>query len=300
MCGFKRFIEDRSVSDYTQVGFAQSREEKVKRLLNEGNVPIEFWGVVVDQDEQPIPDAVISYRIHRAGRLEPSGFVGDDSRRGQVASARDGGFSIMGDRGVTLSIEGIQKSGYRQPARQRMDFAFQGSPELFRPSPRQPQTFVLIHSESMPSLVRYSRKLALPWDGQAMRFDLLNGQASPSGELIIVASRGQPDPRGRFDWSLTITVDGGGVVEANEQGAHIAPAGEYEPAWTCGFGAASKPWRFGLTKQLYFKTSKAVFGRLRLRMDAGAKPTGAGLQIEGFLNPTGARLLEYDASGVTQ
>lgn len=192
--------------------------KKVKRLLNEGNVPIEFWGVVVDQDEQPIPDAVISYRIHRAGRLEPSGFVGDDSRRGQVASARDGGFSIMGDRGVTLSIEGIQKSGYRQPARQRMDFAFQGSPELFIPSPRQRQTFVLIHSESMPSLVRYSRKLALPWDGQAMRFDLLNGQASPSGELIIVASRGQPDPRGRFDWSLTITVDGGGVVEANEQG----------------------------------------------------------------------------------
>lgn len=288
--------DNKSAAQYLQQAPALSREERVKQLLNYGNVPIEFWGRVVDQDGQSIPDAVIAYRVHRSGRQEPSGFVGDDSHKSQVASSGDGGFSITGDRGVTLSIEGIQKSGYRLAGKQQLDFGYHGTPDLFSPSPRQPQVFVLIHTAAMPSLVRYSQKYSLPWDGQAIRYDIQSGRPSPTGELRIVASRSQPDQMGRFDWSFAISVAEGGILEAHKGKALIAPDSGYATSWTCGYKAESKPWRFGLTSQLFVKTSKGEFGLLNLQIYADAKPAGKSLHVEGFINPDGGRLLEYDAS----
>lgn len=273
-----------------------SRDETVDQLLSMGNVPVEFWGLVIDQDGRSIPNAVIAYRVHRSGRREPSGFVGDDSRKGQVASGTDGGFSIAGIRGVTLSIEGIEKTGYRMAGRQQVDFAYHGAPDLFSPSPRLPQVFVLIHTDAMPSLVRYSQKYSLPWDGQTMRYDIQSGRPSPTGELTIVASRGQPVQKGRFDWNFAISVVGGGIIEADKGKALIAPDSGYATSWNCGFKAMSNPWRFGLKSRLFIKTPKGEFGLLNLQIYADAKPTQNSLQIEGFINPSGGRLLEYDAS----
>lgn len=210
-----------------QAPSADARQDRLgvlEQALSNGNVPITFFGRVIDQDGAPVPGAIVSYRIIRSGKLLTSGEVADDSAKRQTSSATDGNFTITGDRGVTLSIEGVQKEGYRESAKARHTFAYFGSPEIFSQDKATPQIFLLVRNEALQSLLHYSRQLGVAWDGQTRAYNLEDGQPAANGELRITTRKGvPPDALGHFDWKVEIAVNGGGVQEVTSETGLVAP-----------------------------------------------------------------------------
>ena len=110
------------------------RAERTRALLNAGNVPITFWGKVIEEDGAGIPDVIIKYRIQRAGRLEANGTIAEDGFQASIASNAVDEFSITNASGTTLSMVDLTKEGYELSSNQNSVFGYYGTPALHTPT----------------------------------------------------------------------------------------------------------------------------------------------------------------------
>lgn len=265
------------------------RADRTLALLEAANVPITFWGKVVDEAGVGIPGVSIMYRIHRAGRLEANGAITEDGVKASLASSANGLFSIMNARGTTLSIEGFTKDGYELSANQHNVFGYSGTPALHTPNQQSPQIFMMRSNKTQIDVSSISRQIRMPWDGKALRIDLDSGNPSPSGKLVLTANR--TALTGRFGWSLSIAIDGGEVREAEKGTAFIAPENGYLPIWQCRYAADANPWRFGHDANVYYRLN-GKYGRIKVQIYADAGPNDVSLYLERFVNNSGARNTE--------
>ncbi len=77
--------------------------------LANSNVPIEFFGVVVDQDGRPIADAEVTLSIARFDPSVPITMSSNYIKRFAITRVSDlqGRFSVRGERGSALYIEKV-------------------------------------------------------------------------------------------------------------------------------------------------------------------------------------------------
>lgn len=265
------------------------RAERTRELLDAGNVPITFWGKVIDEDKAGISGVIIKYRIQRAGRLEADGTIAEDGLLASISSNTDGSFSITNASGTTLSMIDFTKEGYELSANQNSVFGYYGTPVMHTPKQESPQVFVMRLNKTQNDVSSTSQQLRLPWDGKAIRIDLDSGNPSPSGKLLLTASR--TASTGRFGWSLTLAIDGGELTEAEPGTALIAPEMGYRPVWQCRYEPDANPWRFSRDANVYYKLN-GKFGRLKLQIYADAGPNDVSLYFEAFANNRGRRNTE--------
>lgn len=265
------------------------RAERTRALLEAGNGPITFWGKVVDEAGVGIPSVRIKYRLQRAGRLEANGTIAEDDVQTSLTSNVDGSFSIANASGTTLSMAGFTKDGYELSANQNSVFGFYGTPALHTPKQQSPQVFMMRSNKTQFDVSNVSEQIRVPWDGKAFRIDLDTGSPSPSGKLVLTASR--TASTGRFGWSLTLAIDGGELQEAERGKAFIAPENDYLPTWQCRYAADANPWRFGHDANIYYRLN-GKFGRLKLQIYADAGPNDVSIHFERFVNNSGGRNTE--------
>jgi hypothetical protein len=266
------------------------RAERTRALLNAGNVAITFWGKVIDEDGAGIPGVIIKYRIQRAGRLEADGTIAEDGILASISSNADGSFSITNASGTTLSMVDLTKEGYEElSSNQNKVFGYYGTPVLHMPKQQSPQVFMMRSNKKQNDVSSVSQQLRLPWDGKAIRIDLDSGNPSPSGKLVLTASR--TASTGRFGWSLTLAIDGGELTEAEPGTALFAPENGYSPVWQCRYEPDANPWRFSRDANVYYRIH-GKFGRLKLQIYADAGPNDVSLYIEQFVNNGGGRNTE--------
>lgn len=271
-----------------QQGIAD-RVERTRALLNEGNRVITFWGKVTDEDGGAIPGVIIKYRIQRAGRLQANGTIAEDALQATTTSNLAGLFSITNASGSTLSVVDFSKEGYQLSANQKSVFGYHGTPALHTPQEKSPQVFIMRSNTKPMDVSSVIQQLRLPWDGKSIRIDLDNCSPSPSGKLILTASR--TAPTGRFGWSLNLAIDGGELAESVPGSTYIAPESGYVRAWQCGYASNAYPWRFGHDANVYYKLNGKV-GRLKLQIYADAGPTDVSIHLERFVNNSGGRNTE--------
>ena len=121
---------------------------------------------------------------------------------------------------------------------QKLVFSYTVTSSLHKPVQQSPQVYVMKPSDSHADVRSWQQNMKLPWNGSEARLVLETGKLSPSGDLVITASRSGSS--GRFDWNLTVTLQGGELYEAKENTALIAPETGYIPTWQSGFLANDK------------------------------------------------------------
>lgn len=269
-------------------------EEKRRKQMEEGieqaNVPIIFFGKVIDQDGIPLEGVTISYRIQ-----QPRAMWDSNSIVGNVLTGPNGGFLITGVKGSSLGIKNFEKKGYRQTKGQVVSFTYSDSRKKYVPDKDRPKVYTLIQEEELPSLIPANGWTTLTWDAKPTRYDIKTGKFGGSGEIQITSHRGEIGVDGKFDWSCKIEAVGGGLYETTIENRYLAASDGYKESLEYGYLSSDPRWgRSTGDKYLFVLLPNGDYGRLEININSrvGLK---IGCKINSYLNPTGGRILEYEA-----
>lgn len=283
---------DQKFKEQKQLDYDNELVKKMEIGVRNENVPIEFWGKVIDQDGNPLEDVNIQYRIQ-----QPRAIWDSHSIVKSIITDSAGCFYIAGEKGSSFSFESFRKNGYRNAGGQKLTFGYSDGTGKYTPDKFKPNVYTLIKEDKIQGLFFFSRQLLLNWDNVPVRYNLKTGEIDSSGEIQITARRGKIVSEGRqarYDWAFRVQAIRGGIIEVSREEAYMAPEKGFKEFWECGYLATDPQWRIARGDiHLSFHLENGNYGRLELNVDAelGSKISG---RISSYLNPSGGRLLEYD------
>ncbi len=258
------YILGLSVSDFYKLG-------RIDRKL-EWKMPINFWGLVLDERNQPIAGAGIHFIWNDTSK---------DGTSEVDAQSDDGGlFSLVNRRGKMLSVS-VGKDGYygTLSARQHFEYA---QPEIrFNPDPNNPVIFHLRKKSEGAVLLSKNTELTVGL-GRVASLSL-DEQTVLKIELLTNA------PMSAKQWAAHISIVNGGIQPALEEFPFEAPLDGYETDLELNLDSPKPPAWMSLYQggQFYVKTA-AGYGRLELKTISGK----TFMEVSALLNPTGSRNLE--------
>jgi len=270
--------------------------ERAKR--NEGGVtkalktPINFYGIVVDQHDQPVVGAQVVYSI-----VSTLDFVNPRQHAGQV-SGPDGRFSILGKHGASIYVKVSHPNYMFSPSAQKT-FSFYQNPNAVQnerlPAQDQPEVFRLIKKGIAEPLLKLKQVLRnVPKSGQAVRVALTGEK---SGDVTVKAwtsSRPAGEANNApFAWRVRVEVPGGGLVAYESQYQFEAPEGGYLPSveFAMPESGINGRWRDRFEQTYFVKLANGNYARMNFQMIAGGAHFAV---VESYYNPSGSRNLEYD------
>jgi hypothetical protein len=197
--------------------------------------PILFYGKVVDQYGNPVPDAEVEY----SGNNLPWG----GAARQQIKTDANGEFRIT-STGISLSVN-VSKENYRSLLR-RSDispgvaderpvssgtypYAKQFAGVMHKPDKAHPVIFTLHKSgELEPLIIQPGKDLVMAKNGSPIRIELNPGNPKTVIELQCWTDDKIPNAERHYDWRFKMTVLNGGLEERLDEIAFIAPHSGYE------------------------------------------------------------------------
>jgi hypothetical protein len=269
-------------------------------IIESTNVPITFWGKVVDSNGAPIDGAEVTFTYSTEhGNIAGAPWSDTKVGKGSTSSNVAGVFTIHDIRGSGLTIEDIRKAGYKFVRSAAKVFDYHGSTAegRFKPDPNKPVRFVLISTATVDEIIFFGgvlgESILVPADGTPVRWSLVKGKAAPDGELQITFQR-NPKVLTRVgerpsSWSAVIEVLGGGIIEGRmDDEVQTAPAAGY--AQSVEYPQVEQKPGVG-TRSFYIKTADGKYGRIQLELYVNDEGPAARCMIRGSLNPTGSRLV---------
>jgi hypothetical protein len=255
-------------------------------------VPIDFYGKVVDESNNPVAGAGIQFTWNQSPTEIITG--GDDTKT--TSSDTDGLFALHGVHGPGLSVQ-VSKRGYYALRDNPWAFSYSISGH-FSPDPLNPIIFHLRKKGQGEPLIHIAgiglhtmRDFLLAADGKPTEISLLDGRLTPEGQgdLRVEFQAGPPLDNfpSRITWQCQVTVPDGGLVQTDEEFPFLAPENGYQTsdAWSI----TGTNWTETLNKQYYVKLRNGDFGRVNLRIIGTTRPY---FRMESFLNPSGSQNLE--------
>ena len=275
----------------------ESKAAEWKQSLEGKNMPIDFWGRVVDQDGQPVSGAKIRMNVRHWHVSQP--FSASSSfPQTEVTSDSSGYFEWHGETGDNLEIASVEKLGYKSSPQMLKSFSYGQSPEPFSPNPSEPVVIRMWRLKPTEPTVASRGFYAIVPDGRVYRFDLLKNVKlegdTALGDIGVQLTRPQSvEPRDRYPWTLKIVgVGGDSVLEANDEFLFEAPESGYQPNITIALDPANRDWTSVLRRSFYFKSrGGTVFGcvKMTVRVDYGGQ---SAIQTESVLNTNSSRNLQ--------
>lgn len=272
---------------------AAERVNRLKHLIKTSNVPITFWGKLIDEAGVGLTDVRITYRIQKASLLGAGGIGPTNGAPVVLSTDGNGLFSVTNAHGVILNFESFEKDGYELMGNQRIAFAYSRTPEIHSPIRDAPQVFVMRSSNANDTITNRRSKYRLSWDGKPIHVALDSGNPPSTGNLTITAYRSAaPGQVRNFEWQFSLQIQGGELQqEAEKQTALIAPVEGYHLNWSCGSTADEKPWKGGYSGNIFFKTN-SKYGRINIDVHPDARPDETAFHLETFINNSGGRNTE--------
>jgi len=243
----------------------------------EWKMPINFWGKVVDQNDQPVRGAKIRFQWTD---LSPSG-----TTEKFTESDGQGLFSLINEKGKNMGVY-LSKSKYHVVDKGRASFEYAAffEPHYHEPDSKKPVIFRLVKKQANEPLVRTEQEVKLPQIGSVATVEL---DASTTIEIKLLANEINPDQ----PWSVQLTTSGGGLQATMDEFPVEAPAGGYQSSTIVDRKSPRQPNWSGLHQggMFYVKTASG-YGRLELRMITGKDWA----RVTTYVNPSGSRNLESD------
>lgn len=269
------------------------QREEVKKGIQEANVPISFWGRVLDQDGKPLEGVSILYRVGKPRIMWDTNTVVRNT-----ATDVNGAFSIK-DKGDGFSFEEFKKEGYRKTKGQNFSFTYASNSERYVPEKAKPEVYMMVKEGELPSLIHKMRGMRLAWDGTPVYYDFKTGTLGQTGGVKITALRGEVKGVGskaRYDWSFRIEALEGGVLKTKPGDDTVAPEEGFMPFWECGYVSSDPEWRMSKrSTHFVFRFPDGNYGRLNTSISSDPRRNMHGL-IYSYLNSSGGRILEYEAT----
>jgi len=252
-------------------------------------MPINFFGRVVDENEQPVPSAKVELSwtdLSQAG-----------SSQAQTTTDAQGFFSLLNQTGRHLEVR-VSKDGYYTPKRQQISFDYAAfwEADYHVPDPNNPVLFHIRKKNQGEALRSGEIRPTMPADGTPMRFDLLNGgRLSPDGQLEIAAvTNTEKYPPKIFNWRATILVPGGGLIEHNAEFPFEAPEDGYQPSVGFDMPTNAPDWKPLIEKSYFIEFgSPPRYGRIQVQINGGSQKAS----VSYWVNPSGSRNLEANSNG---
>lgn len=275
--------------------------EFFRDIAQKSNRPIQFYGKVIDQDENPIPDVKVTLGIRTTKLI--AGLTGDAFDYPVVTTDAQGRFTITDAKGALLTVKALEKEGY-EPSIKKINQAYwywRDPSQVFTPNPDAPEVFRMWRKEGAEYLVVKGVSKRIPYDGTATSFDLLTGKATASGDLRITLLRDpQQIKRGQrnYEWTAIIEVPQGGLILSEDEQMFRAPEQGYQPKLGIHVAANSPGWSDMKDIAVYLKLRDGkYYGRATLSLMVGSdNPEGTPFNMRSAVNPSGSRNLEYDSA----
>lgn len=264
------------------------------------NVPLTFYGKVVDQDGRPLAGAKVDLEISVGDLVpvpeSPAGFL--ERLRSDKATAQSGSnglFSLIGFSGHGIDIKSISKTGYKLSAKVDLSYTYVATARPFHPDAKHPVVFKMWKLQGKEPLIEFSWSHKVPCDGSTNRFSLATGRLDPNGMLEICCTRVPsrlPYPGNRpFAYTFEIGVLKGGIQPTDDDFSYSAPMSGYAPSFIESKKAGEQGWRSSLKQEFYIKTAEGHYGRLAVEWYSWQdSPTH--LMWDCSINPSGSRNLE--------
>lgn len=259
--------------------------------------PINLWGIVLDDRDQPIGSAKLTFSWTDLSTDGSSSFV--------LLSDSDGRFSFLGRTGKYLNVS-AEKEGYRRCRWGSIGFEFANptDPEYHRPDSNQPVVFRLIRKGPPEPLVHRNgiQVFRASEDPGTVACDLLGQCEVPPGDsaadLVIRTSHGPARSEGSrrwFAWRVELSVPDGGLQSGTEC-PPAAPEEGYQPRLVFEGKVEGRNSLSGIEDWFFLKTRGGrQYARVHLKV--AALPSGGGnakvALLEYTVNPAGSRNLEF-------
>ena len=250
--------------------------------------PINFYGKVVDENNEPVSEATVDFEWNDLSEQGTSS--------SQTMSDNLGFFSLRDEKGKRLYVQ-VQKDGYYTSRRTGVAFEYANpATGLFRPDSNNPVIFHLRKKGPGVDLVtsKFGIKLSfpihIPRDGTPIMVDLLQRKTGQTGQLQISESKPEyAEWQQATNWSFRMEIPDGGFIEQNDEFPFEAPENGYEPVVEFNFEKGTGDWVQHIKKSYYLKFgSPPRYGRLQI--ETGISYGGAILTYA--INPDGSRNLE--------
>ena len=259
--------------------------------LFDWKISIRFYGLVVDQNNQPVAEASVHFQwtdLSEKGTSEAD-----------TTSDARGFFALLNQKGKNLGVY-VSKQGYYDASRQEnqtsFEFASPAEKTFYEPDEAHPVIFHLRKKGEAEPLLKRSVEFKLPGDGTGQAVDLLAGKAASSGPLQIKTWKPpySPEPRpAPYDWRITVEIPDGGFVENQDLFPFTAPETGYVASIDLHMSPElGQQWRSFIDKNYYFCYGQPRrYGRMQLRTDGDRQI----VFVDYYLNQQpGSRNLEFD------
>jgi hypothetical protein len=279
------------------VPISQAVDDYVRKSLADPQYdwkqPINFYGKVVDENGTPVPGANIHFTWND---LSPQG-----TSHADTSSDESGLFSLTDRQGKRLYVE-ISKDGYYTSGNSRRAAFEYANPAdgLFTPDAANPVVFRLRKKGEAAQLI-HGLKLFGSREGTLSYVDLTTAKAAlkPLGDLTVECTRSERSADKKFDWTFTLSVVSGGLIESTDEFMFLAPEAGYRSSFQISHRINDPDWT-GREKHKFFVKSQD--GQHYARIEITIIPDygqNAAYDLEWYLNPNGSRNLESDPDKTT-
>jgi hypothetical protein len=285
------------------LGLKDPRWVERRRLREEDpayqwRTPIEFFGKVIDEKNQPVAGAEIAYSWN--GTIEKYG--GDGVCHRTMTSDTNGLFHIHGVEGKGITIRVSKEGYYRSKSPNDGNFEYAGfwEPNFIEPERNKPVIFHLVKRPAAEPTYRIGSRIFLEPPALETNLDLLspNAQSTTIADLHVRITR----PAGSsyekpFDWSVTIEGrNSAEIVETTEEFMLQAPVEGYQPKLVRDYknptGNARQKVRFYVRSKSRKLYAAVDFEMAAYRRMNGSEP--ASIVISATVNPNYSPNVEYD------
>jgi hypothetical protein len=271
--------------------------ESVREDIKRSQIPLDFYGRVVDENGAGVAGAKISFSyIHFNPLLPFELFRGHGERA--ATSDSDGNFAIQGVKGYGFMIA-VGKDGYDASAGNFQGANIVGGPDKpVKTDASSPTIFRLRKKGAAEPLIHLERSYRLARDGTPKQIDLLTGRTnSPTVDLKIQAwtDEQHKDKEFRYDFRVRIEVINGGILESEKEFDYVVPVTGYADSYELDSPASlGDRWDSQPARRFLLRLRNGqIYGRMIFKMI----PEGDHFcRIETWLNPSGSRNLEPDPS----
>jgi len=261
--------------------------EALKRSQDEWRTPIEFYGKVVDENDDAVANVAISFGCNDLSH--------DGHSTYQRMSDGQGSFSIKGIAGKLLTVQ-LSKEGYYASKRDNDSFYYAGQNVNFVPNQTNPVIFHLRKKKPGESSIvtdfpGFAKIAQLHRDGSPVGIDLVNGikVAAGDGQIDLELWQDAADKKVNvFNWKCRVSVPGGGIVETQEEFAFQAPESGYQPSILIDMPTTIENWQTEIRRKYYIKLPKGNYGEIDFYLLA----YNGAYTIHSVINPSGSRNLE--------
>jgi hypothetical protein len=244
--------------------------------------PIDFYGVVLDHENNPVPSA----------KVEAS--VLDNMMKGTpitTTAGADGRFTIK-SKGASLHIM-VSKNGYYfvgkngllRPSSQGFDFGVDNGRGVYQPDAASPVVFHLRKAGNPVPLDALRGQSKVPRDGSPVTI----GLSKTSAVAFQISCRTNEDasqaPNAPYDWRCEIQPEGGGIQEVVDEHSFLAPSDGYTQLVMIDMPKSldRKVWNSRVSKSYWLRFPDNTFGKISFMMNARGDHFAV---INGFRNPS--------------